>query len=413
MTGRGGKQRWGHVFATRVLVIALLILLGVLVATPTRTLAAEAIIGPAVGKVVSEAQGLAKAVNFSAARKKIDEARRIPDKSAYEIFVIEDYETYLNVKLKDYPAAARSAEAALATGMVPRSDRPERLKTLAKLNFSIRNYIKTIAFTQKYASEAGADDEVRRLEIQAYYLQKDYAAAQKVARATAIGAKQDHSKPDEAVLQIWNSAAYHEKDRKGQHDALTALVNAYPKPAYLKDLVRLVADDLGRSDRMSFEIFRVRLAAGLLETAVDYVEMAQLAIQLGLPGEALEVMIKGRAAGVLGGANKSRELRLQTVAGEQARRDEALLESQGENAAANATLGEAYASYGKREEAIALYKAALATSFSEADLTRLHLGQVYFSRGDSARANVAFSSIKTAKLVWLAQLWMLLVRGTR
>lgn len=407
------KKRRVDSFIIRVLAIAVLVIFGFPELNIAQSLAVEMAVGPVVGKSVSEAQVLAKDGNFSEARKKIYETKKIPGKSAYESFVIYDYETYLNVKLKDYVAAARAAEAALATGMVAKSVRSQRLSTLAKLNFSIKNYSKTVDFAQKYRLEGGADEDVLRLEMQAYYLQKKYAAAQKSAEEIVLTSSSRHDKPDETVLQIWSSAAYHQKDNSGQFDALTALVSNYPKPVYWKDLVNLVATDVGRSDRMSLEVLRLKLAMGLLETPDDYIEMAQLAIQLGLPGEALDVISSGQKAGLMDGRNKSRELRLKTMAEDQARRDQASLDSRGATAAANAALGEAYASYGKTEKAIRLYNVALGSPNADADMTRLHLGQAYFSKGDLVNARKAFLSIKTAKLNWLTQLWVLVTNNSK
>lgn len=364
--------------------------------------AAEAAVGPAVGKPLKEAQDLAKAGSYAAALKKVKEANALSGKTPYESFVIDEFSTFINVKLKDYGAAAQSAEAALNTGQAPAKERPQRLKTLVQLNYSVKNYGKAIAFAKQYRQEAGTDADIEQLVVQAYYQQGDYANAKAAAKALAASGK----KPDETVLQIWLSSAFKQGDTKGQREALTALVETYPSPAYKSDLMNLVLADLGHSDRMSFEAMRLKLAAGTLKSSDEYIEMAQLAIQLGLPGEAESVMAKGSANGVLGGKNKSREQRLETMAKQQAAQDEATLASTAGTPKAKAALAEAYASYGKTDKAIALYKEALGSSFAEADLARLHLGQAWLAKGDTASARKAFSSVKDPKLAGLAQLWI-------
>lgn len=368
--------------------------------------AAEPTVGAAVGKPLKEAQDLAKANKFSEAMKKVREANAISGKTAYETFVINEFSTFLSVKLKDYGSAAQSAEAALATGQVPAKERPQRLKTLVQLNYSVKNYGKAISFAKQYQQEAGPDAELQQLVTQAYYLQKDYPNAEASAKALAASAKAAGRKPDETVLQLWLSSAFHQNDKAGQREALTVLVANYPTPTYMGDLLNLVEADLGKSDRMSFEVYRLKLAAGTLKSSDDYVEMAQLAIQLGLPGEAESVMEKGFAAGVLGGKNKSREQRLQTMAKQQAAQDAPTLQATAGTPKAKAALAEAYASYGKPDKAIALYKDALGSTFPEADLARLHLGQAYRAKGDAASARKAFSSVKDPKLAQLAQLWI-------
>lgn len=74
--------------------------------------------------------------------------------------------------------------------------------------------------------------------------------------------------------------------------------------------------------------------------------------------------------------------------------------------AAKAALGEAYASYGKIDKAIALYKGACGSSFAEAHLIRLHPGQAYLVKGDPAAATKAFLFVKDPKFAELADLWI-------
>lgn len=373
--------------------------------------AAEASVGLAVGKPLKEAQDLSKAGKHAEALKKVKAANAISGKTPYESFVIDDFMAFLNVKLKDYAAAAQAAEAALATGEVPAKERPERLKTLVQLNYTVKNYGKAVAFAKQYQQAAGPDAEMQRLVTQAYYLQKDYPNAKVSAKALAASQTAAGRKPDEAILQLWHSSAFYARDKSGQRAALTALVENYPSQAHIGDLLTLVAADLGRSDRMSFEVFRLKLAAGLLKTSDAYIEMAQLAIQLGFPGEAKAVMAKGFAAGVLGGKNKSREQRLETMAKQQVAQDEPTLAATANTPKARAALAEAYASYGKADKAITLYKDVSSVAPRDADLIRLHLGQAYLARGDVASANKSFAAVGDAKLAGLARLWIAVARS--
>ncbi|MCE9651127.1 MAG: hypothetical protein K8R18_16025 [Parvibaculum sp.] len=373
--------------------------------------AADASVGAAVGKPLKEAQGLSKAGNYADALKKVKTANALSGKTPYESFVIDDFMAFLNVKLKDYAAAAQAAEAALATGEVPAKDRPERLKTLVQLNYTVKNYDKAVAFAKQYQQAAGPDAEMQRLVTQAYYLQKDYHNAEASAKALAASQTAAGRKPDEAILQLWLSSAFYAQNKSSQRAALTALVESYPSQAYIGDLLNLVEADLGRSDRMSLEVFRLKLAAAMLKTSDEYIEMAQLAIQLGFPGEARAVMAKGFTAGVLGGKNKSREQRLETMAKQQAGQDEPTLAATADTPKAKAALAEAYASYGKADKAIALYNEVLAAGPRDADIIRLHLGQAYLAKGDAASARKSFAAVGDAKLAGLAHLWITVARG--
>lgn len=373
-------------------------------------LAAEQALGVAVGKPLQEAQALANAGKYQAALKKVKEANAVSGKAAYESFVVDDFLLFLNVKLQDYAAAAAAGEAALATGEVDAKERPQRLKALAQINYSAKNYGKTVAYAQAFQKEGGVDPELRKLVVQALYLQGDYAKAVTEAKSLDAASRVAEQKPDEAMLQLWLSSAFKRGDKAGQREALGELATFYPKPSYIGDLLALASPDLGRSNRSSLEIFRLKSEAGLLRNSDDYMEMAQLAIQLGLPGEAESVMNKGFAAGVFGGQNKGREERLLAMAKSQAAKDKPTLGTTAATPEAKAVLGEAYASYGMADKAVALYQAALTSDFADSALARLHLGQALLAKGEREAAQQAFASIKDAKLAQLAAIWGLVAR---
>lgn len=371
----------------------------------TSAFAAEQSLSAAVGKPLQEAQTLANAGKYQAALKKVKDANAISGKNAYESLVVDDFLLFLNVKLQDYAAAAAAGEAALMTGEVDSKERPQRLKTLAQLFYSAKNYGKFATYAEAYQKEAGNDPELQKLVVQSLYLKGDYPKAQSGAKALAETSRAAGRKPDESVLQLWLSSAFKVGDKAGQQAALTELQINYPKPGYIADLLALAEADLGHSNRMSLEVFRLKQRAGLLKTSDDYMEMAQLAIQLGLPGEAERVMNDGFSAGAFGGQNKGREQRLLTMAKSQAAKDEPTLGSTAATPEAKAALAEAYVSYGKTDKAIALYRNALSARLPDDALVRLHLGQALLAEGNAPEARKVFAGIDDAKLAPLARIW--------
>lgn len=112
---------------------------------------------------------------------------------------------------------------------------------------------------------------------------------------------------------------------------------------------------------------RLRLATGTLETTEEFFEMAQLAIQAGLPAEGVRIIDKGFAEGKLGtGAEAGRHQRLRDLA---ARRDAerraslaadtAAAVSAG-NADALVELGNVHVSIGETARGIALIEQGIA-----------------------------------------------------
>ena len=70
----------------------------------------------------------------------------------------------------------------------------------------------------------------------------------------------------------------------------------------------------GFSDRLGVNVYRLRLATGNLQSANDYLEMAQLALQAGVPAEAKVIVDKGYEVKALGtGPEASRHQRLRDL----------------------------------------------------------------------------------------------------
>ena len=61
--------------------------------------------------------------------------------------------------------------------------------------------------------------------------------------------------------------------------ALERLVAYYPKREYWVDLLRRIESKPGFSNRLTLDVYRLRLATKTLDTANDYSEAAQLALQ--------------------------------------------------------------------------------------------------------------------------------------
>lgn len=360
----------------------------------------------AVGKPLQEAQALMKSGNFVEALARLKAADLVPEKTAYERFLVEDFRAYLYSRTGNHAGAAAAAEAALATGQVPDADRPQRLRMIASLHYQSKAYGKAIDYARQYQEAAGPDSEMQLLVAQSYYLLKDYNRTIPAIRALNRTVEQAGGAPEETWLQLLMSSAYHTGEDGVRREALMELVRLYPSPAYWTDLLDLVAAGLGSSGRMMLEVDRLRLAAGVLQTPPNFMEAAQLALIAGLPGEALAILDRGTAQGVLGKADDSREQRLLAAARTQASEDRTTLPSSAASPAEAAVLGEAWASYGKYDKAIALYSQALLTSFAEADVTRLHLGQAYLIQGNASDARKAFRTIEDPKLAQLARIWL-------
>lgn len=374
----------------------------------------QTITNPKLGKPLKAVQELVQKKKFAEARDVLKEAQDVAGKSPYEEFVVNQFLAYISVNLKDYATAAKAYEALMDTGAAPASDRAQNLKALVQLNYQIKNYPKVIKFAERYQKEVGADIEMSLIIAQTNYLQKNYKdAAQAINDAIKIS-EQAGKAPKEDWLNLLMSAQYNSGDKAAVAKTLEILVEKYPAQKYWKDLLGGLQSQKGLVDRQNFEIYRLKMATGVLEGANEYVEMAELALQLGLPGDARVVIKKGFSLGLLGtGANKDRELRLQKGAETQAESDLKMLPKVEKEAAAKPTgdplakLAEAYASYGQYDKAIDLYKQGIAKGgLKDRDLTELDMGIAYAAAKQNDQAIAAFKSVsKDSKYATISRLW--------
>lgn len=378
----------------------------------SRVQAAETI-GPKVGAPLQSAQKLAKSGKYAKALQEVSKADAIADKTPYESFVVYDFQAYLNGALGNSTAAAKAYENALATGQAPAGERAQRMQTIATLYYQARNYSETIAAAQRYQKALGPNSAMQTLIAQSYYLSKDYAAARDAAQALVRQNAKAGKRPDEAVLQIAMASAFQLKDYNGQKQALLQLVNYYPSDKYWSDLVMLVARKAGNASRASYEFGKLKMARGMLAGSPAYIEMGQLAIQLGLPGEAGQLMKSGMTNGTLGGENKGRETRLLKMAQKQAAADKpTLAKTAVATADDKAKLAEAYASYGMHDKALPLYAEALKQGgLRDRTLVLIHQGQSLLATGHKTDAAKTFARAdKSSKFYDLAVLWNLHAR---
>jgi|GEM_PF-512150 len=363
-----------------------------------------------VGKPLQEAQKLAKAGKYQAALKEARKAGAVSGKSEYETFVVNDFIGYLSARLGDHASAVMAYETSLSS-QYAKKDRAKRLEALAGMSYQASFYDKTVHYAEAHTAEAGQSRGMQVLIMQSHYLAKDYAKAAEAAAALVASAEQAGMAPEESWLQIQMASAGQVKDHAARHAALVKLVKYAPSDVYWRELLAQSSAAVGRSDKMSLEIARLMRAAGLMKEPRLYMEAAQMAIQLGLPGEAQSIMKEGFAKGVLGGQDESRHRRLLNMAGQLAKEDKATLgQDAPQTAKAKAALASAYASYGDYEKAVTLYKAALAEGGLETPgEVKLHLGQALWAAGDKAAAHDVFASIAAPeKYDQLAEVWLLI-----
>ncbi len=366
-----------------------------------------------VGKPLQEAQKLAQQGQFKAAQDAVRTAAAVPGKTPYEEKVVNEFTAYVAMNLKDYASASKAYEATLSSPLLTKEELAQRLSTLAKLNYQLKQYGKVDTYASRYQKEIGYDNDMALLLAQTQYVQKNYAAAEKtmgelITRSNA---------PKEEWLKLRMSCLHQLQRRDEVIKVLEQLLVRFPSPTYWNDMLAYLQATPGSTDRTNLELYRLKYQVSSLE-ADEYREMAELGLAIGQYGEALALLQSGFDKGILGKAgdtNAGRDQRLLGLAKSQAAEDQAGLPAVAKEAEADKTgevsvrLGEAYMNYGKYAEAERSIAAGLAKNgVKSVDEAKLHRGIALLKLKRNQDAVAAFKSIPAnSPLAPIARLWVI------
>jgi hypothetical protein len=264
---------------------------------------------PEVGKPLQAAQALVKARKGREALAEIAKAEAVPNRTPYENQIIAQMKAAASSAAGDNDATIKNNMALLDSGKVSGREATTLVQSIAVAHYNKRDYGEAARWTQRYFKEGGSDPAMRTVLLQSYYLGNDCSSVNKMLASAG-----EDRRASEEELQILANCYLRQNDTGGYVSAIEKLVVYYPKKQYWTDLLARVQKKPGFSDRLGVNVYRLRLATGNLSTANDYLEMAQLALQSGVPAEAKMIVDKGYDAKVLGtGPEASRHQRLRDL----------------------------------------------------------------------------------------------------
>ena len=269
---------------------------------------------PVVGKPLQEAQKLMQAKNFKSALASIDAAEKVGGLTPYESFVVSQMRGAASAGAGDSAGAAAAFEKVLAAKRLPPEEQLRITEAVAGTYLRAKNYPKAIEWIQAYRDGGGTKPETLGFLPQAYYLSGDFKRCAQESAAQIVAAEKAGRTPSEDQLKILASSLVKQNDMAGYTQALEKMVRYYPKPDYWTDLIQRTATKPGFSRNLDLDMYRLLRATGNLNQTKDYMEMAQLAVQSGLPGEAKAIVDEVYAKGLLGtGPEAERHNRLKVL----------------------------------------------------------------------------------------------------
>jgi tetratricopeptide (TPR) repeat protein len=369
-----------------------------------------------MAKPLKAAQDDLTAKRYSDAILKLKEAEGAAGKSAYDQHVIYEMLKVAYVRTQNYADAAKVMEAEIDDGFVPPSEMQGLVRGLAQVNYQIKNYEKAIEFGNRAIKGGFADEELRTLVGQAYYLKGDWKGTLHYEEGVVDNLIKEGRTPKSEALQLILSACVKLNDQPCETRALERVVTYYPKPDYWYQLLFTLRQQTSGNDANTLQTYRLMSEVDVLKNPEDYTEMAQLALEAGSPGEAQRILEKGIAKGVFTDQRaKQKNERLLENAKKAAATDQAALQRIAKEAetaptgAKNVGLGLAYFGYGQYDKAVeAISKGISKGGLRNEGEARLLLGIAQLKAGHKEDATKTFHAVKgDPSLERLANLWTL------
>ena len=402
----------------RALTVGACVLVGAALLPATAALAAEGkqTVSAKLAKPLHDAQEDLKAKKFPEAIAKLKEAEGTAGKTPYDQHVINDFLAFGYIKSSNYPEAAKAIEAELDDGFTTPAEVSQKVKELTEINYQIKNYDKAIEFGNRAIKGGFADEQIRTIVGQSYYLKGDWKNTLKFEEGIADSQIKAGETPKKQTLELVLSSCAKLNDTACETRALERMVAYYPQPDYWYQLLFSLRQETSGNDANTLQTYRLMNEVDVIKNPADYTEMAQLALEAGSPGEAQHVLEKGFAKNVFADQRaKERSQRLLENAKKAAATDQAALPKVEKEADAAPTgqkdvgVGLAYLGYGQYDKAVEFLSKGLSKGGVKAEAqARLLLGIAQLKAGHKDEAVKSFRAVKgNAVLERLASLWVL------
>lgn len=366
-----------------------------------------------IAKTLLAAQNASKARKWSACLTELQRAEGKGGLSAYDNFIINELRGYCAFSSSDRATALRAYEANLGSQFATKASMPGRVKALMQIHYNAKNYGKAIEYGQRAIRNGTADTDVYTLIAQSYYVQDDFKNARDFTRKWIADQEKRGQTPKENALNIFLTSCMKLNDASCTSTGFEKLVSYYPNPDAWANLMQSL---FKASDEASMlQTYRLATEVNAMRNGGDYTEMAQLALEQGLPAEAQAAIEAGFARkAFVEQRDIDRNNRLLAGAKGRIAADKAALAQRATQAAAgkdgNADLAvaESYISYGQYAEAVAAARRGIAKGVANAAHAHLVLGIAHYKADNKAEAVKAFKAAKgNDSLQRLAKLWSL------
>jgi tetratricopeptide (TPR) repeat protein len=374
---------------------------------------AQGVVQPEAAKSFQAAQDALNAGQAENAIALAQQALSTPGITASERPVIQRTLAIAALQAKKFPLAILTLEAMLQEMPegTPAAQKIPLIEALLSASDQAQDLSKLVTWARIYFKLEGGNPSIRPVFIQSLVkLNRHEEVIQEVKEKIRLD-EASKVKISQNDLRIMALSQRQIKDEAGYNSTLKMLLQNYPSKAYWAEAIARLGRQANFNLRFELDLYRILEVTGNLEDTSEYVDMASLALNVGLPAEAARVVELAFASGKMGqGSAAANHLKLrQQIQVRLAEDDKALpgLEKSAKDANTLASLAEVYTSKQNWSQANAFFGRALAMGGLRREAeTRLHAGIVLFRLGQKAEAAKMWDSVQgDATAVEFAQLW--------
>jgi tetratricopeptide (TPR) repeat protein len=368
---------------------------------------------PEVAKSLQAAQDALKAGQADNALVLSQQTLAMPGITAVEKPIIQRTLAVAALQAKNFPLAVSTLESLIKEmpADTPAAQKRPLIESLLNASQQAQDFPRLVEWARTYLKMEGSNPSVRPVLIQTLsVLKRHEEVIQEVNEKMRLDAAAKVKTP-ESELRMMAVSQRQLKDDAGYNSTLKLLLQNYPSKAYWGEMIPRLARQANFNARFDLDLYRLLELTGNLEDAIEYIDMANLALKAGLPAEASRMVEQAYSAGLLGkGSDAVNHQKLRQQIQQRLTEDvKALpaLEKSAKDANALASLADVYASQHKWEQAQLNYSKAIAMGGLRREAeTRLHAGIVLFKAGQKEEARKMWDSVQgDATAVDIAQLW--------
>ena len=358
-------------------------------------------ISRAIAKEMTAAQKAMAANQWSEVLKDLEGLDSRPGLTAYDKTKINDFRGYSYVKLQKLKEAETAYEAAIAAGGYTAEELAQKNHLLFQVAAQNQQNAKAIEYGKSVTESNQATPNDFLVMAQLYYLQKDCKNSGIWSDKAVTAFKKANEQPKEVLYQIKLQCASDSGDTGAMKAGLYDLVRVTNKTSYWNNLIRLERQD-ERDDKNTLMIYRIMYDTSSMNADTDYIEMAQLLGDAGLPGEAAAVLDKAMSTGQIKDEHKERTTRLSNALKTRADADKKGLAALDAEASKNAAgqldvkLGEVYFGAGDYQGAVTAINRGIGKGqVKDLDQAYVYLGRAEVALKNNGEAKKAFEKLKT------------------